>query len=697
MFDIVFSTRPKYISLKNIYFLVYMYISRRAFRRAHALDVVFYNRSQRRVHLRMCEENAAKRLKLQRDASLTALHARGANAGTVASVLDALTSQKLLANDSNVRKLRYDERKDLGKWQRYTTTLQLQQVDGSIFPWVTSTPHQVLQFFLDHSPSFASLIRLIPQGRAARVIGYNDEITPGDVLHPDPRRKCTCFYISTLDWADHLHNEQAWLPVAVLRSEILKTTQGGLSGAIRTLFESWLACFRGSSLKVCGETIWFPISLDALIFDEAAMHQTWSVKGSSGRRPCLLCKDCVSKPVGNRIDGSSWFKSIKETNILSFTALTDQDAWECVDFLKDRSSTVGKGKFEDLQSNCGFTFNVHGLLHDVPLRQYVRPSATCFDVLHTYFSNGICAVETFLFKEIIEQENFSLVDACELSCQSTHGTKASMRRTLTEPFFGKGTWKASGSAQLNVLPLLHFWLVATIRNTAKWNVACESYKLLLERIYCLLMLTFTKTNQWCDLLEEKQRLHFEAFQKAYSQTHIKPKHHYAMHVTGQWKRFRTMLDTKTMERKHRLAKTEIESSLQNLENFEARLLHRLHVVQEHEVTKHGLVYWEPHLIEPICTAPDRWTSQKALFHGALWSQSEPIVGSDLTWAGLVESFVRIGQNFYLDVAHFESLQPITFGIYEWKKTKHRKLIPWQTPMKRPQSWKLASDSMVTMW
>ena len=645
----------------------------------------------------MCDETAAKRQKLYRDASLAALHARGANAGTVSSVIDALTSRDLLPEDSNVRKLRYDERKDLGKWLKYTTTLQLQQFDGSIFPWVTSTPHQAMQFFLDHTPSFASLVRLIPQGRAARVIGYNDEITPGDVLHPDPRRKCTCFYISTLDWADHLHNEQAWLPVAVLRSEVLKTTQGGLSAAMRTLFDSWIPSFEGRSLQVCGETIWLPISLDALIFDEPAMHHTWSVKGSAGRRPCILCKDCVSKAVGNRIDESSWFKSIQETDISSFTALKDTDAWECVDFLKDRSSTLGKGKFEDLQSNCGFAFNVHGLLHHLPLRQYVRPTATCFDVLHTHFSNGICAVETFLFKEIIEQEGFSLLDACELSCQSTHGTKASMRRSLTEPFFGKGTWKASGSAQLNVLPLIHFWLVATIQNTGKWNVACESYKLLLERIYCLLMLTFTKTSQWCILLEEKQRLHFEAFQRAYSPTHIKPKHHYAMHVAGHWKRWGTILDTKTMERKHRLAKTEIESSLQNLENFEARLLHRLHVVQENEVTKHGMVYWEPHLIDPVCAAPRRWISQKALFHGALWKQNEPIVCSDLKWAGLVESFVQCEQSFYFDVALFESLRPITFGIYEWKKNKQRKLIPWQTPVKRPQSWKLAADSMVTMW
>ena len=53
---------------------------------------------------------------------------------------------------------------------------------------------------------------------------YHDEVTLGNILSPDPSRKCCCFYITCLDWKHALHSEFAWFPSGILRSSIIRQT-----------------------------------------------------------------------------------------------------------------------------------------------------------------------------------------------------------------------------------------------------------------------------------------------------------------------------------------------------------------------------------------------------------------------------------------------------------------------------------------
>ena len=61
-----------------------------------------------------------------------------------------------------------------------------------------------------------------------RLILYIDEITPGNVIRPDNKRKITAFYYSFCELGDFLRNEEAWLLAGVLRSDVVKNISGGI-------------------------------------------------------------------------------------------------------------------------------------------------------------------------------------------------------------------------------------------------------------------------------------------------------------------------------------------------------------------------------------------------------------------------------------------------------------------------------------
>ena len=57
-----------------------------------------------------------------------------------------------------------------------------------------------------------------------------------------------------------------------------------------------------------------------------------------------------------------------------------------------------------------------------------------------------------------------------------------------------------------------------------------------------------------DELESAIRKHFDLFKAAYGESDVRPKHHYALHLAAQLRRFGTLITTLTHERRHRLFK-----------------------------------------------------------------------------------------------------------------------------------------------
>ena len=52
------------------------------------------------------------------------------------------------------------------------------------------------------------------------VIVYFDQLTPGNVLRPDNKRKAYLIYFTVTEFGDIIRHENAWLPIGILRHSV---------------------------------------------------------------------------------------------------------------------------------------------------------------------------------------------------------------------------------------------------------------------------------------------------------------------------------------------------------------------------------------------------------------------------------------------------------------------------------------------
>lgn len=644
-----------------------------------------------------------------RTALLEAANSRGANLGTTAAVAHTLYEHHLLPEDADLDELRDAAKRERRKWKnQYTYILKLPMENGREFAWCVSNPILTLQFLLDNAPCSKDLLNLRTPGLPMDLCCYHDEIVPGNVLHPDSQRRTIAIYISFRQWKQFLGSEFVWLPVAVLRSSQLKQVQGGLSNAIRLLLLSWTPVFHGLPVQSDDARILLPMKLWAFVMDEAAMRSMWNVKGAAGRRPCALCKNCISKPAGASLETatiSSFFKDITCVNIRDFEAMTDADAWESVDHLDAQKNRMSKSRFEELQKNIGMTFNPLGVLADENLREIVGISQAMFDSLHCYWiAGGICSVEVPLFANHVAEHGFSISDlqeAVSIPVRSRYHTPPTQRaRVISENYLnGNNGWKASGSEQMDILPLLHAWVVLSLKaRLDSWPTACQSFLALCERLYLLLQVERSGQPNFRILLEQKQAEHFACFLSAHGRDKVRPKHHFSLHHILHFDRNGMLVDTKAMERKHQVIKREVESSFQNLQNFEERLLQKLHFVQSTELNKKGPDAWKTSLVSPYPDKDMILTSDTLRVANETFSKGVVLVAHNLTWAGVVRHFTQQGHDIHVHFERFRSSRVLSLGLYEWQSERELTQISWTSmTFVIPSHWRLHEASLFTIW
>ena len=655
------------------------------------------------------KRDEARRL---RNAAASACARRGANVGTVIDVIDILHEENLLSSSVTTGSVRQLNKRRRVDWrQQYCNCISLPCDDGSSVTWYTMTPHAALQFFVDNVDKFDTLLRQYVDGKFLQLLFYHDEIVPGNVLHPDNTRRSVCFYISFLEWRSLLHSEFVWLPIALLRTQIIKGITGGLSHCLAKLFQSWTDNFHGRPVTLRDGTIRiFPVRLAGCIMDESAMHAMWCCKGASGRRPCMKCKNCVAKLAGATLglDDGSYFRDICCPNITEFHRMTDEDVWQSMDHLEEQQRTISKKQFAELERNIGFTHSPDGLLAQQDLRNFVRPSTATFDLLHCFWnSGGIAPVEVGLFVQALLSDGMSwnqIQDCAAVDISSTHPVSLqSRKRLLSDPYFGSNVgWKASGSEHMMMMPLLHLWLMLHIHGTQRWERLqdkCYSFQLLCERLYTLCVLAWSQRSTFRDLLRSKQQAHYAQFLRAYGREHARPKHHYSLHAADAWTEFGCCLDTKAQERKHQMLKREIESSGQNLAGFEERMLRLILLTQVNELNKASESIGKAFLCESTFVKPNHWQSYTLKQNLVTWKVDNVVIQHDLLWAGRIKCFEQHGDTITVVLEKFESTRVIGFGLFEWCRADTELLrMMWnEMQVYRPAHWILSGNSLLTLW
>lgn len=87
-----------------------------------------------------------------------------------------------------------------------------------------------IQFLCQKSTALAdALQRTLSANMALTPVIYLDECTAGNVVGVEQDRKCTLMYLSWLELWHHLKNPNAWLPIAAVQANALKTVVSGSS------------------------------------------------------------------------------------------------------------------------------------------------------------------------------------------------------------------------------------------------------------------------------------------------------------------------------------------------------------------------------------------------------------------------------------------------------------------------------------
>ena len=97
--------------------------------------------------------------------------------------------------------------------------------------------------------------------------------------------------------------------------------------------------------------------LTNVIADEAALKLGIDCKGSSGLRPCPMCKHVLLRgsDVASR-DATGYLVELTCPDIDRFDWSSDQDLWGATDLLQRSKPVMGVGAFKHLQKSCGLKF-----------------------------------------------------------------------------------------------------------------------------------------------------------------------------------------------------------------------------------------------------------------------------------------------------------------------------------------------------
>lgn len=122
---------------------------------------------------------------------------------------------------------------------------------------------------------------------------YSDEVTPGNQLKSENRRRFHAFYFSFKNLKQRgLTDERTWFTLGCIRSHLVEKVQDGLSGVMASILRAFYAephdLRRGVLFRLhSGRRVMFFAKATLLVADESALKSMLAIKGASGTVPCV--------------------------------------------------------------------------------------------------------------------------------------------------------------------------------------------------------------------------------------------------------------------------------------------------------------------------------------------------------------------------------------------------------------------------
>jgi hypothetical protein len=301
-------------------------------------------------------------------------------------------------SDSAIRKVVSRLKKQKEYSHAHSFKERFQHLDGALLREEKNGIYTLnLQFYIDtlcqKSTNFTDLLRrtvLKDHANQEAIPGclYADEAVVGNVLAPDNRRRSWCFYFCWMSILP-MRKDTLWLPISVIRSDIIEQLPGGLPQALSIVMRQCQQ-FLSDGIIVDGQiVITHPLHLLA---DEDGLKKMGSHKGASGLRPCIRCANCISK--GNEVDG---FYSIGHEPFDDFEQASDDFMKATMEYLQNLSLTSTASRLQEAEKLSGWKWEPEVFAMDAALWQVLRPSRFIYDAMHCLWNNGIACLELGLF------------------------------------------------------------------------------------------------------------------------------------------------------------------------------------------------------------------------------------------------------------------------------------------------------------
>ena len=427
-----------------------------------------------------------------------------------------------------------------------------------------------------HRPLFEALREC---GPLHRLIIYIDEVRPGNPFRPDKARMTQCIYWTFVDLHDHLLvSSDAWFIAGVLRSIVMDTIAGGVSGFMKLLLKLYFKAennfTRGIVVSNGNDNFLLQASFVGFLADEKALKEIFLLKGAAGTRCCPTCLNVVQflSPEDRR---GSHLVDIDCPDRSLFHYTTDVAFYEAVTKLEGLADGP-KAALHRMEQMLGLNYHEAGLLFDPWCKTVVRPiSHYLRDWMHILVSHGVLGTEMAMLLGLLKGigvkaevvQNFARTFTLPKHLGKVSDEWFASDRTSED------TMRFFASELLTMTPLFASFLEQAIEPRGLLVEHCRCFKVM-ARIIALLQLGPTGATLHVEELRALISEHHDAYTRLYSRLAIKPKWHHMIHLPEQVSSLGKALSCFVTERKHKQVKAAATWTFKNYEHTVLRsLLH----------------------------------------------------------------------------------------------------------------------------
>lgn len=536
-----------------------------------------------------------------------ALSVRGASERAVHSIFNICREEEHTPLSRGAFRKVVEDKYDC--WKQIIQPVKFECSDGSFVEIPITRLSKVLPKMCANAPAFRSVLgRALEGGQCLNPVFYCDESTAGNVLAVDKGRKACLFYMSWLQCWHLLKSPSMWICLCVVQSQCLQKIKGGVSKVMTELLKLTVTDDMERGIAVTDNLAFKQCQQAFFVGDHDAVRQVYSLKGSAGLRPCVLC-DNVVKLNTSIVSVDSFFCEIGAAE--GFIANTDEKIFAQCETLR---ACHQRNVLEVKEKCSGITYDPNTLMFNETERLKMPPSRILFH-MHTNLFNGVAAHEIALFLDLCYSHTpmtrqilqDTMLDHDWRGLRRGGKTKTYLKNLMSEKIFGEGPiFKGQAHQVSALLPLIRYYLEENIEPCGKvprdavrsLETVSNIMNLIREIQHGLFPVDAISMRE----LDSYQRQHQDLF-KIYGVGH-KPKHHFRMHLPSQYLKAGLIISCEPHEAKHQLYKGGIaerqKGTTKNFEAFSEGTLVRVLQTSLDIIQEHGLPFWE--LLPPIMEA-----------------------------------------------------------------------------------------------